>query len=196
MHTSSPSNPSTPDLDDISKRYTLWFQEIDVSTVPVVGGKGANLGEMVRAGMPVPPGFCITARAYYDYLHITGLDDAVRGVIGRGGQVHPDEIDPLAAEVRSLILKEEIPSAITESIILYYRDLCEILQLEELQMLQSRSVPPRRQKTCQKRPLQVSRTHTSMSGVRAMLSSMSRHAGHPCGPHEPWLTASVRGTIT
>ncbi len=130
MHTSSPNNPSTPDHDDISKRYTLWFQEIDVSAVPVVGGKGANLGEMVRAGMPVPPGFCVTAKAYYDYLHITGLDDAVRGVIGRGGQVQPDEIDPLAAEVRSLILEEEIPSSITEIIIQYYRDLCEILQLE------------------------------------------------------------------
>ena len=130
MNTGSPNVPSTPDLDEISKRYTLWFQDIDVSAVSVVGGKGANLGEMVRAGMPVPPGFCITAKAYYDYLQITGLDDAVRGVIGKGGQVHPDEIDPLAAEIRSLILEEEIPSSITEGIIRFYRDLCEILQFE------------------------------------------------------------------
>ena len=130
MHTSSSSNPSTPDLEDLSKRYTLWFQDIDVSAVPVVGGKGANLGEMVRAGMPVPPGFCVTARAYYDYLQITGLDDAIREVIERGGQIHHDDIDPHAAEVRALIMEEEIPSSITESIILNYRDLSRILQLE------------------------------------------------------------------
>jgi len=130
MHTSSSNVPSTPEHDDLSRRYTLWFQDIDVSAVPIVGGKGANLGEMVRAGMPVPPGFCITAQAYYDYLQITGLDDAIRGVIGRGNQVPPDEIDPHAAEVRTLILEEEIPTQITESIVLNYRDLCAILQRE------------------------------------------------------------------
>ena len=40
-----------------------WFDEISRANVPQAGGKGANLGEMTKAGLPVPPGFVITAQA-------------------------------------------------------------------------------------------------------------------------------------
>ena len=40
----------------------LRFDEVEKDNIPQVGGKGANLGEMVGAGLPVPPGFCITAQ--------------------------------------------------------------------------------------------------------------------------------------
>jgi pyruvate,water dikinase len=44
--------------------YVRWFEDIGLDDAPSVGGKGANLGELVRAGLPVPPGFVITAQAY------------------------------------------------------------------------------------------------------------------------------------
>src|SRR5215468_9259204 len=44
--------------------YTLSFGEVDGTRLPEVGGKGANLGELTRAGFPVPPGFCVTTAAY------------------------------------------------------------------------------------------------------------------------------------
>src|SRR5437868_6805470 len=44
--------------------YVLFFEEVDSSQLPRVGGKGANLGELTRAGLPVPPGFCVTTEAY------------------------------------------------------------------------------------------------------------------------------------
>jgi pyruvate,water dikinase len=44
--------------------YVRSFHEVTADSVGLVGGKGANLGEMTRAGMPVPPGFCLTAAAY------------------------------------------------------------------------------------------------------------------------------------
>lgn len=50
----------------------LWFDEIGKDDISKVGGKGANLGEMTRAGFPVPPGFCITTEAYRE--HISGLN--------------------------------------------------------------------------------------------------------------------------
>ena len=43
----------------------LWFKDINKNMIPDVGGKGANLGEMENAGFPVPPGFVITAHAYF-----------------------------------------------------------------------------------------------------------------------------------
>jgi len=41
-------------------QYTLFFEEIDKKDLLLVGGKGANLGEMTKAGFPVPEGFCVT----------------------------------------------------------------------------------------------------------------------------------------
>lgn len=60
----------------------VWFNEITAADVDRVGGKGANLGECVRAGLPVPPGFCVSTTAYRE---ATGkisrqlLNDAARG---------------------------------------------------------------------------------------------------------------------
>ena len=48
-------------------RYVRWFEHITKSDVALVGGKGANLGEMTRAGFPVPPGFVVTVDAYRRY---------------------------------------------------------------------------------------------------------------------------------
>ena len=48
--------------------YTLSFDEVGGTRLPEVGGKGANLGELTRAGFPVPPGFCVTTAAYRDFV--------------------------------------------------------------------------------------------------------------------------------
>ncbi|MDX9871072.1 MAG: phosphoenolpyruvate synthase [Clostridia bacterium] len=50
------------------EKYVLGFNEIDQTCLPYVGGKGANLGEMTKAGFPVPPGFCVTTRAYRAFV--------------------------------------------------------------------------------------------------------------------------------
>jgi phosphoenolpyruvate synthase/pyruvate phosphate dikinase len=44
--------------------YTTWFDEIRKDDIALAGGKGANLGELSRAGLPVPPGFVLTTTAY------------------------------------------------------------------------------------------------------------------------------------
>lgn len=62
-----------------------WFDQLGRSDLPLAGGKGANLGEMVQAGLPVPPGFVLLTQAYRDF------------VIGNGIQ---PEIERLAASVR------------------------------------------------------------------------------------------------
>lgn len=43
---------------------TAWFEELSRNDVPRAGGKGANLGEMTRAGLPVPPGFVVTVDSF------------------------------------------------------------------------------------------------------------------------------------
>jgi phosphoenolpyruvate synthase/pyruvate phosphate dikinase len=60
-------------------QYCLPFSAINRHDVPLAGGKGANLGDMVQAGLPVPPGFVITSAAYRKMFASSGLD--VRSVI-------------------------------------------------------------------------------------------------------------------
>ena len=50
------------------QKVTVRFNEVTKEDVPLVGGKGANLGEMTNAKIPLPPGFIVTAEAYYDFV--------------------------------------------------------------------------------------------------------------------------------
>ena len=58
--------------------YIKWFDEISKENVGIVGGKGANLGELTKSKLPVPPGFCVTAQAYLKFIDYAGLDEVVR----------------------------------------------------------------------------------------------------------------------
>ena len=51
-----------------STAHILWFEQIRKKDIPIVGGKGANLGEMYHAEVPVPNGFVVTAKAYFDFF--------------------------------------------------------------------------------------------------------------------------------
>ena len=49
-------------------KLIAWFDEVGRNDVPLVGGKGANLGEMTKADIPVPPGFIVTADTYFRFV--------------------------------------------------------------------------------------------------------------------------------
>ena len=59
----------------IEGKVAKWFNEITKQDVAVAGGKGANLGELTRAGLPVPQGFVVTAPAYLDHVRTMGAED-------------------------------------------------------------------------------------------------------------------------
>ncbi len=57
----------------MSDEMIIWFESLSRASVPVAGGKGANLGELTRAGLPVPPGFVVTANAFLAALEAGGI---------------------------------------------------------------------------------------------------------------------------
>jgi pyruvate, water dikinase len=59
-------------------KAVVWFNEVTKGDIPLVGGKGANLGEMVHARIPVPPGFIVTADAYFRFLEARNLTGEIR----------------------------------------------------------------------------------------------------------------------
>jgi pyruvate,water dikinase len=57
----------------MSMEYVKFFEELKKEDVDIAGGKGANLGELTQAGIPVPPGFVITSATYQKFMDETGI---------------------------------------------------------------------------------------------------------------------------
>lgn len=113
--------------DNISEKYIKWFSEISKDDVSIVGGKGANLGEMFRAKLPVPPGFVITAHAFDVYLQKAGLKEQIKSIISETDIENTNELNENAEKIRGLITSAEVPEDMKKEIVESY----EILGTEE-----------------------------------------------------------------
>ena len=92
-------------------RYLRQLAEIGRGDIAVAGGKGANLGELVRAGLPVPPGFVLTTDAYRAYVAATGIDERVRSGEGRIRDLFTAPVpDDIAGEL--LAARKELGAAV------------------------------------------------------------------------------------
>jgi len=97
-------------------KAVVWFSEVTKEDVPLVGGKGANLGEMTNAKIPVPPGFIVTSSAYFDFLRQTNLIDKIRGPLESIDVNDSKKLQETAAEVRQLISQAAMPPEIADEI--------------------------------------------------------------------------------
>lgn len=90
--------------------YILWFSEIGKEDIPKVGGKGANLGELTKAGIPVPNGFCITAEAYYYFLEKSGLKNEITRQLKELDPEDNQKLNAVSKEIKTKILNASMPS--------------------------------------------------------------------------------------
>lgn len=105
------------------KPIILWFDEITKEDVSLVGGKGANLGEMTNAGFPIPFGFVITSFSYFEFIKSAGLEKRINELLAVVNYENPSELHQVSTHIRELILKSESPSYIDKKIINYYENL-------------------------------------------------------------------------
>ena len=91
------------------QKTIVWFNEVTKKDVPTVGGKGANLGEMTNAHILVPPGFIVTADAYFDFLQQTKIMDKIRHLLQPLDSNNSKQLQQVAAEVRQVILNATMP---------------------------------------------------------------------------------------
>jgi phosphohistidine swiveling domain-containing protein len=101
---------------------TYPFDAIDRAMLSIAGGKAANLGELTRAGLPVPPGFCVTTTAYELVAAGTGLDPILDDL----AKTRPDDtarLAGLAATARATLLAARVPAIVAEAITEAYRVL-------------------------------------------------------------------------
>ncbi len=88
--------------------YIRWFPEAGKNETGLVGGKGANLGELTRAGLPVPPGFCVTSAAYQDFFQQNGLDRQVTDVLAGLDVNDLEEVKRRSAQIQAAIYSAPI----------------------------------------------------------------------------------------
>lgn len=104
----------------MKKPFVVWFKEVDKDDIPLVGGKGANLGEMTKAGFPVPPGFIITSAAYFHFLDVTGIRGKIHDLLAKISVNDSKELDEAAKKTRELIIRQEFPPDLAKEIIEAY----------------------------------------------------------------------------
>ncbi|MEK7570404.1 MAG: phosphoenolpyruvate synthase [Patescibacteria group bacterium] len=116
-----------PTAAEKRKRFILWFDEIGIADVPLVGGKNASLGEMYREltskGVKIPNGFAITAYAYQYLLTKAKIQDDIRRILK---DLKVDNLKNLydhGRRVRETILHAEFPPELREEIVQAYRRL-------------------------------------------------------------------------
>ena len=104
-------------------RTIVWFDEVTKVDIPLVGGKGANLGEMVHAHIPVPPGFIVTADAYFKFLNDAGLTDEVRRYL-KGLNVNDSKrLQEVSAVIKDRISRAPMPTDMVKEMKDAYRKL-------------------------------------------------------------------------
>lgn len=101
-----------------------WFSDITKDSIPIAGGKGANLGEMFRLGLPIPDGFVVTAQTYAQFLEESSLNTVIQKKLTSLDVDNTEELQKVAQEIQELIRSTKISSAIQESIIDAYELLC------------------------------------------------------------------------
>ncbi len=101
----------------------IGFERLDRSDVRRVGGKGANLGELTATGLPVPPGFVVSASAYAAFCDGSGLRSQVAERLAAIDVEDTDQLDRAAAEIRSMIETERLPEWLEDAICEAYANL-------------------------------------------------------------------------
>jgi pyruvate,water dikinase len=112
-------------LSETNQALVLWFETLRNTDVPIVGGKNASLGEMINAGMPVPPGFAVTAYAYEKFITETEIAKKIYQIINETvtDPNDPKQYDTASKKIRTLIEKTPMPPKIASSIKAAYKEL-------------------------------------------------------------------------
>ena len=101
----------------------IWFSEVTKNDISIVGGKGANLGEMTRASIPVPPGFIVTVAAYHDFLQTANIVGRISNLLKPLDPNNSKQLQHISKEIKQVILDSTIPPELVSQIKQAYKEL-------------------------------------------------------------------------
>ncbi len=110
-----------------NEQLTLWFKDISIKDVSLVGGKNASLGEMysklTKEGISIPNGFAITAAAYWQFLENGGIDKKIKKYLSGLDVTDVKALSAAGKKIRELIKKTALPKQIEKEILADYKKL-------------------------------------------------------------------------
>lgn len=106
----------------------LHFKEIDKHDVSLVGGKNANLGEMTKAGFPVPGGFAITINAYDMFLQENEIAKNVYAILASTDVNDPAQLNSASRKIQKIVENGKIPDEVARQVISYYKKLSGVFK--------------------------------------------------------------------
>ena len=111
----------------MSRRSNLVLSLDDLSKeeVGIAGGKGANLGEMRKAGFPVPDGFVVTTEAFELFARENDLEKKVGWLLAKIDANNPKKLETYTSMIRLIIESSRIPKAIVEEVLAAYDQVCK-----------------------------------------------------------------------
>ncbi|MEG4960658.1 MULTISPECIES: phosphoenolpyruvate synthase [unclassified Microcoleus] len=118
-----------PVLIPKEKALVLWFDEVGIADIPLVGGKNASLGEMIQQltaqGVRVPNGFATTAHAYRYFIESAGLEAKLREIFADLDVEDLQNLRQKGKQARALILDTPFPRELQAAIADAYEKLCD-----------------------------------------------------------------------
>ena len=100
-----------------------WFEECRRDSVPLVGGKCSSLGELINAGVRVPPGFALTTEGYRRFMAEAGIDREARACLAGLNIQDIDQLEKVSAEIRGMIESHSFSTEIEDLVAERYRKL-------------------------------------------------------------------------
>ncbi|MDD4136235.1 MAG: phosphoenolpyruvate synthase, partial [Candidatus Shapirobacteria bacterium] len=110
----------------------LWFKEIGFNDVNIVGGKGANLGEMYNLGIPVPNGFVVPVNVYFQFIKENNLQPKIADILKTTDVDQPDQLLYASKQIRSIIKKSPINHQTAVKIMSAYKKLSDFGGLKDV----------------------------------------------------------------
>src|SRR5680860_1028881 len=112
--------------------YVLNLAELDRTQVSRVGGKNANLGEMIRVGIQVPLGFAVSVDAYHRFVEREGVGERIEYLLTGVDVEDPGGLEEKSGEIRELILNSSMPDDVAREIRASYGSLCSSCGQEDI----------------------------------------------------------------
>ena len=121
-------------MSEMRKDLVIWFENLRKTDIPSVGGKNANLGELTNAGLPVPPGFAITAYSYKKFIEETGISAKIYEIISETvtNPDDPAQYELASKRIRELIEETPMPKDVENAIRNAYEELCKKLNMKNV----------------------------------------------------------------
>ncbi len=112
--------------------YTLWFDKAGKGAIGLVGGKNASLGELIRADIPVPPGFSVTTEVYSEFLSGGGLKEKIENLLSKVDIQDVASFENASKVIRQLMAEAPFSKRIEEEISSNYQALAQVFDVSNL----------------------------------------------------------------